>query len=369
MKIDRDGMLPHGRALKEVHKFLFKSQQVYTPDIEIASACSDWHGDRAIVVSSQDMARNLSKVLPMLESCTCSGLIKDKGICVGPKLAVVKQATSTMALYLKEFWRNQGHLTNASMRFFTLDLFRLSFVLIRGIEYRVGDLVLVQPDSRSTDHAWTWKAKILAFYIHELHGKMQVFFEASYFEQRIHDHASTRPLVHHITGMQILSVQPRETSLRPVQQLMYKFMQLPIPQGQYVVAYELEDIAPRTHLLEAGQPGCIPPFPEINDIMLVKKDGWKDGDPFSYAVVLGVHSSEDLNDESIVSRGTPVEVDQLVGTVELCLLYRIGPRSRRFAAMTGGEYACSWHKLVKQVLAFKVTKFLHGKPIEWKLDV
>jgi len=122
-----------------------------------------------------------------------------------------------------------------------------------------------------TDHVWTWKAKILAFYLHELCGKMEVFFLASYFEQRVEDQSSMKPLVHCISGMQILNAHPRETELRPVSQLLYKFMQMPIPKQRYMVAYELEDVAPRFHLLQAGQPGCTPPYPEIHDIMLVKK--------------------------------------------------------------------------------------------------
>jgi hypothetical protein len=79
------------------------------------------------------------------------------------------------------------------------------------------------------------------------------------------------PLVYHTIGMQILNARPKETSLRPVQQLIYKFMILPTSQSKYVVAYELEDEAPRTYLLEARQPGRMPPFSKLGDIMLVKK--------------------------------------------------------------------------------------------------
>ena len=75
---------------------------------------------------------------------------------------------------------------------------------------------------------------------------MQVFFAAPYFEQQVEEHYSNMILVHCILRMQILNSQSKETSLRLVQ--------------QYVVAYELEDVGPKTHLLGAGQTGCILPF-------------------------------------------------------------------------------------------------------------
>ena len=186
IKMDKDGMFPHQRALHAVHKSLFTSRQVYTPEIEVmSSTCDVWHGDRVIVVYSQEKARNLAKVIFNLESCTCKSLIAEKGICVGPRCPVVKQATLMMAMYLEEFWRAQGVLNNENSSFLNLDLYKISFVLLQGVEYRVNDLVVVEPDLGNTDHSWTWKGKILGFYIHKLQGKMQVFFEAAYFEQRV----------------------------------------------------------------------------------------------------------------------------------------------------------------------------------------
>jgi hypothetical protein len=89
------------------------------------------------------------------------------------------------------------------------------------------------------------------------------------------------------------------------------------------VAYELEDMESKTHLLKARQLGCVPLIPNFNDIMLIKKVGWKDGDSFSCVVVLWVNSTKDINDEPIIRGGTPIELDQLVGTMEFYLLYHI----------------------------------------------
>lgn len=123
----------------------------------------------------------MAKVIFNLESCTCKSLIVEEGICVGPRCLVVKQATLVMAVYLEEFWRTQGVLNHENSSFLNLDLCRISFVLLHGVEYHVKDLV-VKPDLGNTDHSWTWKGKILGFFIHELQGKMQVFFEVAYFK-------------------------------------------------------------------------------------------------------------------------------------------------------------------------------------------
>ena len=57
---------------------------------------------------------------------------------------------------------------------------------------------------------------------------------------------------------------------------MFKFISLSVC-GQNVlvfVAYELEDIAPRDHLLAIGKPGCVPPYPKVGDMVLGGIHGW-----------------------------------------------------------------------------------------------
>jgi len=154
IKLDKDGLMPSERALKEVHKFLLKSQQIDEDDMRTDHTliCDVWHGDRAIVVHSQKAAKTLSNMVLTLEPCICKFLIEAKGICVGPKRPIFKQATSAMATYLEEFWKKQGILTNANASFFTLELHKLTCILIQGNEFRVGDLVLVQPDLSGMFH-------------------------------------------------------------------------------------------------------------------------------------------------------------------------------------------------------------------------
>lgn len=64
------------------------------------------------------------------------------------------------------------------------------------------------------------------------------------------------PVVHELSGMCILNLKPFEPSIRPVGQLMYYFMSLPlnpVSDGRrFVLAYELEDPEPRWHLLVSG---------------------------------------------------------------------------------------------------------------------
>lgn len=370
IKNDKDGMGPHQRALEVIYKFLFNSRYIYTPDIEIGICCDEWHRDQAIVVYSQKRARLLAKLISSLESCICKSLIAMKRICVGPKRPVIKQATGVVAHYLEEFWRKQGVMNIENAGIFDLDLCKLSFILLHGVEYRVNDMVIVEPDLGATVHSWTWKGKISAFFLHEFYEKMQIFFEAAYFGQQMEDSDLTMPLVHHTTWMQILNARPNEIVFRLVQQLMYKFMILPTSHSKYVVTFELENEAPRTHLLEAGQPGCVPPFPELGDIMLVKKDDWRNEDLFAYAIVNEVSTRDgimEMNNNNSTVVGISIERDNLVGTVELCMLNQLGPRSRKYVAMADDTYSCSWHKLIKQVVKFNVTKRLRGQPVEWTI--
>jgi hypothetical protein len=128
--------------------------------------------------------------------------------------------------------------------------------------------------------------------MHEFQGNMKIFLKATYYDQWVETHESTMPLVHEITGMQILNTEAGQISIRPMEQLMYQFMAMPIPQsqGQYMVAYDFEDIVPQKHLLEAGEPGCSSPYPKVGDIMLVKGPQWQLGCDFQYGVVRHVQT-------------------------------------------------------------------------------
>ena len=58
---------------------------------------------------------------------------------------------------------------------------------------------------------------------------------------------------------------------------MFKFILLSIC-GQYVlvfVAYKFEDIAPRDDFLSMKKPGCVPHYPEVGDVVMVRPLEWR----------------------------------------------------------------------------------------------
>ena len=88
--------------------------------------------------------------------------------------------------------------------------------------------------------------------------------------------------------------------------------------------------------------------------------------PFAYVIVIKVKlrdNNMEMNNNESVMVGIPMERDNLVGTVELCILNQLGPRSRKYVPMVDGKYSFFW-QLIKQVVEFNVIKRLHGQPTE-----
>ena len=56
--------------------------------------------------------------------------------------------------------------------------------------------------------------------------------------------------------------------IRPISSLLHKF--LPLPKGSGLCAYEVKDLEVRSRLLQPGFPGCVPPWPMTNDVMLIQ---------------------------------------------------------------------------------------------------
>lgn len=200
---------------------------------------------------------------------------KKKGIVVGLKEKPV-QMHDTRRTYLTNFWREKGILTDNTMPFFRNEIWKFRSLLLGGRQFWVRSHVLVRPDTDidNDDHEWTWKARIEDLFAHECEGILEVFFLARYFDQRLPRENSRMPLLHEMSNMCILNLKPIELSTRPVRQLMYSFIPMPLnPLGdgrRLLVAYELEDPHPRGHLLVPGQPGHCPHFPVAGDVMVVR---------------------------------------------------------------------------------------------------
>lgn len=249
--------------------------------------------------------------------------------------------------------------------------------------YRVNDLVVIKPDGPSSSHSWTWKAKVRKFFVHEFQGLKQVFFEGEYYVTIPSSTSVAMALEHDLTWMQVVQKDHLQEwcdfNVRLVQQIMFKFIPLPVC-GQNVpvfVAYEREDIAPREHLLAIGKPSCVPPYPKVGDVVLARGLEWqRDRHVFSTAVVRSVTTQKYLLDEPMeelerrknIAAGPLEEQNYFVGNVGLEWLQTCdqstGSHSQKYIC-SGNVCTRSWHCLVKMLLNFRVTRTCFGEPIEW----
>lgn len=191
--------------------------------------------------------------------------------------------------------------------------------------------MVIKPDVAVGGHAWTWKAKITQFFIHEFQSMKQVSFQGDFYATGTNPSSAHIPLEHEVTGMRVVTEAAQRWSgddIKVVALIMHKFIAMPIC-GQITtscVAYELEDVGPREHLFAASKPGCIPPYPEKEDVMLVRATDWSRQKPtFAIAVVRNVTTQKYLLDvEGETSRRKDIatsadleEQNYFVGEVEL----------------------------------------------------
>ena len=78
------------------------------------------------------------------------------------------------------------------------------------------------------------------------------------------------------SSMCFLQCVPRfyaENDCRPIHLILHKFIKQLIPRMiDAIVAFEMDDLKVRTHLLQLGAVGFCPPWPQINDIIYCRRD-------------------------------------------------------------------------------------------------
>jgi hypothetical protein len=74
-----------------------------------------------------------------------------------------------------------------------------SYLMLRGKEYWLGDLVVVEPYEHYKGHTWTWKAKIATFFIHEFYGDKRVFFQGEFYNIAMSISSSSLAFTHSST--------------------------------------------------------------------------------------------------------------------------------------------------------------------------
>lgn len=75
---DLEGILPNSRGLLQIHKHLRLPSNLYKAPAENIVVCDYWHDDCVMVVHSQQLVRELSKVFYCIGICQCVEMIRRK---------------------------------------------------------------------------------------------------------------------------------------------------------------------------------------------------------------------------------------------------------------------------------------------------
>ncbi len=156
--------------------------------------------------------------------------------------------------------------------------------------------------------------------------------------------------------------------------LMHKFIPMPLV-GQnngILLAYELEDVSPRDHLVQLGMPGRCPPYPEVGDVVIVRNSSDRS---FSMAVVRSVSTPTFTTDSQVeeeskrkaIAVGPLMQQDYFVGIVCLGMLevyWRVRGTFKRYRA-SGITSTRSWHSIERILDDAQVTHHHNGEPTEW----
>jgi hypothetical protein len=152
MQLDNDGLFLGGRALKEVHKYLHLPTDVHRVMDQDLTVCEQWHEGCVVVVPSQEIARAISKLVHWLPTCSCKQVLLQKGIIVGRKINIKATISKDTISYLQCFWNTIRIMTTKSFQPFQTLFQGFSFWMKHGKDFRVGDLVVVEPNEPYERH-------------------------------------------------------------------------------------------------------------------------------------------------------------------------------------------------------------------------
>ncbi|MCO5581893.1 hypothetical protein L7F22_035782 [Adiantum nelumboides] len=158
-----------------------------------------------------------------------------------------------------------------------------------GEVYKVDEYVVVKVDDRSdpSHHCGHWKVHIKSIFSMQHKNKIMVFFAGEYYKQCIVGDNSESLSIGRITSMNIIEKRPLSInwdSIRPISSLLHKFIPLPLPKSQKLIAYEIKDLKIRDTLLHEGCIGNAPLWLEYHDIVKVRVEN-QESIRFQYAVV------------------------------------------------------------------------------------
>ncbi len=160
--------------------------------------------------------------------------------------------------------------------------------------------------------------------------------------------------------------------------MMLDLCTIPMPivgqNNELIIAYEMEDISPRYHLLQKGMPGHCPPHPEIGDVVMVK-DSNSNPPSFPLAVVKSVSRpkftidsrQEEESARKAIAIGPILEQDYFVGQVELSMLQVVAQLPGGYKRYKASEASNtrSWHCLERLVCDAQLTCHENKQVVEW----
>lgn len=269
IQMDKDGLLPPRRMLGHFHAFLVLPDG-YALQTDHSLECFPFHRRGIFEVSSISKAKEIWKTY-LAHKCgyPCEEIMLTKGIAITKKRKQWRAPTEEEIQYAEHFWqieRGHGYFEQITI---------YNKVLFGGEIYAIGDHVVVRTDDTNEENnVGHWKAQVASFFAMQKNGEFMIFFGANYFRQCIVVADDKEHLkIDDTTGMSILQktfVSYNWDCIRPITSLLHKF--IPISHGSECIAYETKDLSIRKKLLAYGSPGCVPPWLEEHDIVIIQID-------------------------------------------------------------------------------------------------
>lgn len=165
---------------------------------------------------------------------------------------------------MKDFWGGDDEVGTEAICY--------SKAFLKGERFDFNDVVIVNLDSRNImggSYRSKGVCKVKSFFLHEYMGNIELFFKGEYFNT---GQCMEYFPIERVTGMAIInSMQLNNLRWRimPANQILHKCFLLPFGDNGDRVIYEMKDSNIRSRLLEPGYPGCVQPWLERGDIVLV----------------------------------------------------------------------------------------------------
>ncbi|MCO5554841.1 hypothetical protein L7F22_008377 [Adiantum nelumboides] len=206
------------------------------------------------------------------------------GIAISTKRLTYREADANEVQYLKSFWAIDSDSYQIN------NLIVYNKVFFKGEVYKVVEYVVVKVDDQvaPSHHRGHWKARIKSIFSMQHKNEIMVFFAGEYYKKCIvGDNNSESLSIDRIISMNIIekrSLLINWDSIRPISSLLHKFIPLPLPKSQKLIAYEIKDLKIRNTLLHEGCIGNAPLWLEHHDIVKVRIEN-QESIRFQYAVV------------------------------------------------------------------------------------